>query len=111
MTLAKASLGITRSYLELVGDRRLFEPIAEEYERTRAAVLDVVESQELLDRQAVVQQSIRLRNPYVDLLNAVQVELLRPLPRSRLDDAGRERVRRPLLRTIAGIAAALRNTG
>ena len=111
MTLAKASFGIARGYLGLVDDQRLFEPIADEYERTRTAVLEVVESRELLDRQPVVQQSIRLRNPYVDPLNAIQVELLRRHRDPALDKAGRERVRRPLLRTIAGIAAALRNTG
>ncbi|MSO94802.1 MAG: phosphoenolpyruvate carboxylase [Thermoleophilia bacterium] len=49
--------------------------------------------------------SIRLRNPYVDPLNAIQVELLRAWR------AGDEAARRPLLRSIAGIAAALRNTG
>ena len=71
----------------------------------------MVESRDLLDRQPVVQQSIRLRNPYVDPLNAIQVELLRRYRDPALDDADRERLQRPLLRTIAGIAAALRNTG
>ena len=47
----------------------------------------------------------RLRNPYVDPMNAIQVELLR---RYR---AGDESARLPLIRSIAGIAAALRNTG
>ena len=75
------------------------------------AVLGIVGTPELLDRQPVLQRSIRLRNPYVDPMNAIQVELLR---RYRDPDAGedeRELVRRPLLRSIAGIAAALRNTG
>jgi phosphoenolpyruvate carboxylase len=48
---------------------------------------------------------VRLRNPYVDPMNAIQVELL------RAHRAGDERALRPLLRSIAGIAAALRNTG
>jgi phosphoenolpyruvate carboxylase len=52
-----------------------------------------------------VQRSVRLRNPYVDPMNAIQVELL------RAHRAGDERATRPLLRSIAGIAAALRNTG
>jgi phosphoenolpyruvate carboxylase len=52
-----------------------------------------------------VQRSIRLRNPYVDPMNAIQVELLRAWR------GGDEAARRPLLRSIAGIAAALRNTG
>jgi phosphoenolpyruvate carboxylase len=49
---------------------------------------------------------ILLRNPYVDPMNAIQIELLR-----RWRETGDEEVERPLLRSIAGIAAALRNTG
>jgi phosphoenolpyruvate carboxylase len=105
MTLAKSSLEIASRYLELVGDERPFPPIAEEHARTVEAVLAIVETRELLDRHPVVQQSIRLRNPYVDPMNAIQVELLR---RYR---AGDEDSRYPLARSIAGIAAALRNTG
>jgi phosphoenolpyruvate carboxylase len=109
MTLAKASLEIAEGYLELVPagpDReRLFGAIVAEYERTVSAVLAIVEADELLDRHPVVQRSIRLRNPYVDPMNAIQVELLR-----RYRAGGRE-AERPLLRSIAGIAAALRNTG
>jgi phosphoenolpyruvate carboxylase len=110
MTLAKSSLEIAEGYLELVGDARLWGTIRAEHERTRAAVLEILKSRELLDRQPVLQRSITLRNPYVDPLNALQVELLRRYRRA--DDEGeREALRRPLLRTIAGIAAALRNTG
>ena len=95
---------------DLVTDARLWEQIHAEHERATATVLEIVESHELLDRQPVLQRSIRLRNPYVDPLNALQVELLRRY-RGADDEVERERVRRPLLRTIAGIAAALRNTG
>jgi phosphoenolpyruvate carboxylase len=105
MTLAKASIEIAREYLVLVDDARLWEPIAEEHARTVAAVLEIVETDELLDRHPVVQRSIRLRNPYVDPMNAIQVELLRRYRKG--DDA----VVPPLLRSIAGIAAGLRNTG
>ena len=77
MTLAKSSLGISAGYLELVDDARLFGPIAEEHERTVAAVLEIVEARELLDRHRVVQRAIHLRNPYVDPMNAIQVDLLR----------------------------------
>ena len=105
MTLAKSSMPVAHWYLGLVSDPRLFDVIEAEHTRTVAAVLEIVESHELLDRQPVVQQSIRVRNPYVDPMNAVQVELLRRL-RAGDDDA-----RLPLARSIAGIAAALRNTG
>jgi phosphoenolpyruvate carboxylase len=105
MTLAKTSLGIARTYLALVGDPTLFGPIADEHEATVAHVLEIVEADELLEGQPVIRRSIQLRNPYVDPMNAVQVELL---ARFRAGDASAER---PLLRSIAGIAAALRNTG
>jgi phosphoenolpyruvate carboxylase len=106
MTLAKSSLEIAAGYLGLADDASLYEPIRAEHERTVAAVLEIVEAREVLDRHPVVQRSIRLRNPYVDPMNAIQVELLR-----RWRETGDEEVKRPLLRSIAGIAAALRNTG
>ncbi|HEY2936801.1 MAG TPA: phosphoenolpyruvate carboxylase [Gaiellaceae bacterium] len=109
MTLAKSSLGIAAQYLPLVPGtaepERLFAAIRAEHERTVAAVLEVAETKALLARQPLIQRSVRLRNPYVDPMNAIQVELLR---RHR---GGDERALRPLLRSIAGIAAALRNTG
>jgi phosphoenolpyruvate carboxylase len=115
MTLAKSSLEIARGYLELVPaeaePERLFGLIAAEHERTVEAVKDIVEAKDLLDRQPVLQRSIRLRNPYVDPMNAIQVELLRRHRDPVDSDEEREAVRRPLLRSIAGIAAGLRNTG
>jgi phosphoenolpyruvate carboxylase len=111
MTLAKSSLEIAHGYLPLVPDeaepKRMFAAIGAEHEQAVASVLEIVEAKALLDRHPVVQRSIALRNPYVDPMNAIQVELLR---RYRAGDES-ERVRRPLLRSIAGIAAALRNTG
>jgi phosphoenolpyruvate carboxylase len=109
MTLAKASFEIATGYLPLVPDgcqpSRIFGLLAEEYERTVGLVLEIVEADRLLNRHPVVQRSIMLRNPYVDPMNAIQVELLR---RHR---AGDPEATKPLVRSIAGIAAALRNTG
>jgi phosphoenolpyruvate carboxylase len=109
MTLAKSSLEIAREYLDLVPPElepeRFFSKIAAEHERTVEAVLAIVGEERLLERNPVVRRSIGIRNPYVDPMNAIQVELLR---RYR---AGDEDARLPLGRSIAGIAAALRNTG
>ena len=105
MTLAKSSLSIARGYLPLVRDRTLFEAIELEHARTVAGVLAATGVSRLLERQPMLRRSIDLRNPYVDPMNAVQVELLR---RHR---AGDDAAQLPLLRSIAGIAAALRNTG
>lgn len=115
MTLAKSSMTIAQQYLGLVSDQaagqRLFERISGEHERVVQAVLEINQQAELLQRQPVVQRSIRLRNPYVDPMNALQVQLLaryRALPD---DHAERERVGHLLARSIAGVATALRNTG
>ena len=108
VTLAKSSMRIAREYLRLVPDddaRALFAEAEAEQARTAAAVLAITESESLLDRHPQLQRSVRLRNPYVDPMNALQVELL---GRYRSGDAA---ALRPLLRSIAGIAAALRNTG
>jgi phosphoenolpyruvate carboxylase len=109
MTLAKSSLEIASQYLELVSPalepERLYGTIAAEHERAVEAVLQTLEVGELLERQPVLRRSIQLRNPYVDPMNAIQVELLR---RFR---SGDEEARLPLMRSIAGIASALRNTG
>jgi phosphoenolpyruvate carboxylase len=115
MTLAKSSLEIAAGYLELVAPgperERLFAEIRAEHERTVSAVLEIVDTRELLDRHPVVQRSVRLRNPYVDPMNAVQIELLRRYRDPSGSESERDQVRRPLLRSVAGIAAALRNTG
>jgi phosphoenolpyruvate carboxylase len=105
MTLAKSSLPIARGYLRLVSDDALFEEIEAEHERAVAGVLAATGVSRLLERQPMLRRSIDLRNPYVDPMNALQVELLR---RHRAGDASAQL---PLLRSIAGIAAALRNTG
>ena len=109
MTLAKSSFEIAEAYLSLVPadfePHRFWRALSDEHRRTVEAVLAIVEAEALLDRHPIVQRAIRLRNPYVDPINAIQVELLAAWR------GGEERALRPLLRSIAGIAAALRNTG
>jgi phosphoenolpyruvate carboxylase len=105
MTLAKSSLSIARGYLPLVRDPAIFGAIEAEHKRVVAGVLAATGVARLLERQPMLRRSVDLRNPYVDPMNAVQVELLL---RHRAGDAAAQL---PLLRSIAGIAAALRNTG
>jgi phosphoenolpyruvate carboxylase len=115
MSLAKSAMEISRLYLDLCADmpdaERLYGIIEREHDAARDGVLRVVQSDALLDRHPVLRRSIELRNPYVDPINAIQVELLRTWRSPQATDAEREAVRRPLARSIAGVAAALRNTG
>jgi phosphoenolpyruvate carboxylase len=95
MTLAKSSLEIASQYVELVPaelePERLYGEIASEHERTVDAVLQTLETRTLLERQPVLRRSIQLRNPYVDPMNAIQVELLRRFRGG--DDDTKERCR------------------
>jgi phosphoenolpyruvate carboxylase len=116
MSLLKADMGIAALYAELVPDRALaesfFNRLRAEFERTREAVLAVTGHAELMDADPVIQRSVHLRNPYVDPLNYLQVEMLRQL-RAMPDADGpkAEALREVLTFTINGIAAGLRNTG
>jgi phosphoenolpyruvate carboxylase len=109
--LAKADFTIAARYAELVEDAalrdRVFPALREEFVRTRRVLLDITGQRELLERNRVLAQSIRLRNPYVDPLSLVQLSLLR---RKRGGEESEE-LDYALAGTINGIAAGLRNTG
>jgi phosphoenolpyruvate carboxylase len=109
--MAKADLSIAALYAGLVSDeavrRRVFRMITDEFERTRRMILRVTGQSRLLERNQVLARSIRLRNPYVDPLSLIQVELLR---RKREGEESDE-LNYALAATINGIAAGLRNTG
>ena len=111
MGMAKADLSIARRYAGLVGDdslrERVFGMIADEFERTRGVVLRVSGQTRLLERNPVLARSIALRNPYVDPMSLVQIELLR---RKRAGQESEE-LDYALAATINGISAGLRNTG
>jgi phosphoenolpyruvate carboxylase len=116
ISLLKADMEIAALYAGLVRDQALstaiFGEIRSEYERTRDAVLSISGHTELLDNEPNTQESVRLRNPYVDPLNYLQVEMLRrlrALPNQECPDA--EALREVIILTINGIAAGLRNTG
>ncbi|MBM7552602.1 phosphoenolpyruvate carboxylase [Thalassobacillus pellis] len=112
MALTKADIQTAKEYIELVNDRelgeRIFNNVLEEYNKTKDILLEITGAQELLDHQPTIQDSVKLRNPYVDPLNFLQVELIKELRDSNVssDDLMTE-----VLLTISGIAAGLRNTG
>jgi phosphoenolpyruvate carboxylase len=111
LALAKADLGIAERYVALVDDGvvrdRSWPRIRAEMELTTAQVLDVTGQASLLERDPVLQRSVLRRNPYVDPLSFIQVDLLRRL---RADPENGE-VLRAVLLTINGIAGGLKNTG
>jgi len=114
MILGKADLHVAERYAELTPDpavaREIFGAIKDEYARTCRLIAQVAQVDNLLDRSPVLQKSIARRNPYIDPMSYVQVELLRRL---RADPAGPEHLalEDAILLSISGIAAGLKNTG
>ena len=111
MALAKADFGIARLYAALVKDEalrtRVYTMLEREFELTRAMVLAITGQATLLERNPVLERSIRLRNPYVDPMSLLQVELIH---RKRMGEDSPE-LNRAITATINGIASGLRNTG
>jgi phosphoenolpyruvate carboxylase len=109
--MAKADMEIAHLYSGLVRKagvrKRVFAMLEEEFLRSRRMILRVASQRELLGQNRVLARSIRLRNPYVDPMSLVQVDLLRRKQRS----ADAAELEYPLGATINGIAAGLHNTG
>ncbi|MCM3652556.1 phosphoenolpyruvate carboxylase [Metabacillus litoralis] len=112
MALMKADITTAKEYTSLVHDKeiadRIFGNIVEEYETTKAVLLKISDDEELLDHSPNIKESVHRRNPYVDPLNFLQVELIKEL---REQEEPNEELLTEVLLTISGIAAGLRNTG
>ena len=110
MVCAKADMAVARAYVEhLGGDVALLGRLQEEFERAVRALLRIRDAEQLIDDTPVLQSSIALRNPYVDVLSLLQISLLE---RKRV--AGGEpgpEVQEALATTLSGVAQGLRNTG
>ena len=111
LAMAKADFSIARLYASLVEDAglrdRVYQMLVEEFERAQRMILLITQQRELLEHNPVLSRSIRLRNPYVDPMSLIQVELLRRkrggVQSAELDYA--------IGTTMNGIAAGLHNTG
>jgi len=111
MVLAKSDMQIAAQYAALVEDQGLaseiFGRIRNGWQSTHDAVLSITRQGRLLEKNPALDTSIRLRLPYIEPLNLLQVELLRR-HRAGEEDA---RVREGILLSINAIATALRNSG
>lgn len=116
LALAKADMSIAHRYAELAknheGIEQVWHAIAEEYQVSRAAVLMIMRQPELLGGIPWLQRSVAERNPYVDPLNLIQIELIQRVAKLGDKAEAEEQALREMLRqTIQGIAAGLRSTG
>jgi phosphoenolpyruvate carboxylase len=111
--LAKADMEIASLYAELTGEATrsaIFTEILDEFRRTEQMVLIVAGADQLLDKEPVLRRSIKVRNPYVDPMNYLQVALLQQL-KVEQDPERRRQLTAAVLSSVNGIAAGLQNTG
>ncbi len=110
MVLAKSDLEIAERYVALAPEatRPVFDLIRDEFARTERLIRDLTSADTVLDGDPTLQRSIRLRNPYVDPMNLLQVDLL---TRWRATERGDQALFEALLATVQGIARGLKNTG
>lgn len=107
--MARARLDIAEEYATLAPKQELHTIIASDFARGRKAILQITGQTELLGNNPVIRKSIALRNPYTDVLNLLQIELMR---RSRTgEEIDRERLLQALFLSVNGIAAAMQSTG
>jgi len=118
LTMRKADMTIAGLYAGLVKDERIREKIftllKSEFSRTEAAILAVTGQKQLLANEPVLLKSVQLRNPYIDPLNYIQVEMMQRLrsTKGKVLPAEEEAATRAVIElTINGISGGLKNTG
>jgi phosphoenolpyruvate carboxylase len=115
LTLCKADMSIARVYASLVEDEalreRVWKRLSDEFHLTEKTMMTVTGQAHLLENEPVLAKSIKLRNPYVDPLNYLQVEMIKRRRVRRLNTKDREGIRMVLELTVNGIAGGLKNTG
>jgi phosphoenolpyruvate carboxylase len=111
MVVAKADAQVTGYYSALLVEPAL-QPLTRDYldrlAATKKTLLKVVRRRRILETMPVLSRSIRLRSPYVDVLNILQAHLLKEYRALARPPAA---LRRTLALTIGGISAGMRNTG
>ncbi|MBC7987156.1 MAG: phosphoenolpyruvate carboxylase, partial [Sphingomonadaceae bacterium] len=108
MVLAKSDLGIGALYARLAEDGdAIFARIDDGWKRTHDALREMTGQSRLLENNPALDTSIRLRLPYIEPLNLLQIELLK---RHRAGEAD-ARIAEGIQLSINAIATALRNSG
>jgi phosphoenolpyruvate carboxylase len=110
MVLAKSDLGIAKLYSELAGElhEEFFPLLEKEFELTRDLILEYSDHETLLEGDSTLQRAIMLRNPYVDPMSLMQIDLLSRWRETNYEDG---KLFDTLLASVIGIAQGLQNTG
>jgi phosphoenolpyruvate carboxylase len=115
MALSKTDMSIAKEYAGLCDNKntgkRIHNLIECEYQRCVDWILDITSSNQLLEDNPILANSLKRRNNFLGPLNFIQVVLLRRLRSTEVDATEVNPCMQPLLRTINAIAAGMRNTG
>lgn len=115
MALFKSRMDIAREYADLCEDRErcdaIFDMIETEYRLTVKWICKVAQIDELLGENPLLKTSLSRRDPYLDPLNHIQLEMIQRYRDSEMRESDREASLDPLLRSINAIAGGMRNTG
>jgi phosphoenolpyruvate carboxylase len=115
MALSKSDMNIAREYAALCADeevgRRIHGMIETEYHRCVNWILEITETDRLLEDNPELAATLHRRNDYLGPLNYIQAGLLRSLRNENQDDAEQNPWMKPLLRTLNAKAAGMRKTG
>lgn len=107
--MRRARIDIARHYSGIADGPSMHALIEEDFRLAEKAILTITGGSELMENTPVIRRSIDLRNPYTDVLNLIQIELMRRYRKAR--PAEREQLRDLLFLSINGIAAAMQSTG
>jgi phosphoenolpyruvate carboxylase len=115
LDVVKADMGIAEIYAALVEDeavrKEMFERIKAEHSLTYSMICEITQQPQLLENMGAIRTSIERRNPYVDPLNFIQVDLLRQLRKLEPEAPEYQPILEAVLATINGIAAGMKTTG
>lgn len=115
LSLTKGEMNIAREYAGLVSDQEqaqtVYEKIRAEYDCAVEQLLEVAHADSLVEIDEYIGTSMMRRNPYLDVLNHIQITLLSRHRDESVPESEREKWLPPLLRSINAIAAGMRNTG
>lgn len=112
--LGKSNIGIAKMYATLFNTETesiFVSEIMNEFELTKKIILKITGEKELLAHQGILQKSIKLRNPYIDPINFIQLLLLKKYRELQDDTLAKEEILMILRETVNGIAAGMKNTG
>jgi phosphoenolpyruvate carboxylase len=111
MVLTKTDQRVIKFYEECLGDSNL-KNIGEKLRKQLSSLIYLnkkIIPSDILEKRKGYRESIRVRNTYAEVLNLLQADIMRKLKRKKIKD--RKTLNDAMLVTVAGIAAAMKNTG